>query len=352
MIDCHTALRHAPVAALLLNKDRRIQFCNQRAATLLGGAEPADLLEVTLYASPDAGIPSSGLDIASLITADAVVTQRSTWSLPRRNAISYECTCVPVAGAEGNPASLLVFVDDEEDKVRLERAKLQADKLTALDNIVGGIAHELNNPMTAILGYTELLLSKNLDMEVRTRLDTIQEKADRCRRIVQGLMQFAQRNSTSLAVGSVNAILVEIAGLCKYQLSTDDITLELSLDEALPPVPLQRDSLQSMFLGLINNAHQALCTVEGRARKLIISTQCVESMIQVSFEDNGPGIPEDIQPKVFDPFFTTRTFGEGMGLGLSIGYGVAREHGGCLRLESTPGVGTRLILELPFYPAG
>jgi two-component system, NtrC family, sensor kinase len=330
-----------PTGILLADGDGCIRYCNPQASRLLHGV-PGSLKGeplATLFAEPE-----------KLPLAQVQAQQQSWTRLLRVNTgageqLILETTLLPLQG--NGVAGVAVLLSLPGARGQADRQHIQAEKLAALDHVVAGVAHELNNPLTVILGYTELLLGRPFENDVRTRLGMICEKAERCRQIVDNLSRFSRRKQVPKMPANIHEIFLDTLALCEYQMNLDQIRLELRLCEQMPFVRLQRRDVQSVFFSLINNAHQALLQVPEEQRKLVVSSEALEDRIRMEISDTGCGIPEDVQHKIFDPFFTTRELSEGLGLGLSVSYGITLEHHGRIWLEaSQPGL-TTFVLELP-----
>jgi len=190
-------------------------------------------------------------------------------------------------------------------------------------------------------------MRRELEPEMRDRLDQIAEEAERCRRIVENLLSFGSHHEALKELHDINQLLADTLQLREYQLRISGISIDADYDDAIPPLRVDVNEMRRVFFYLINNAHQALETVKGRPRKLRISTGTEHDRAYIRIEDNGPGIPPEIQPKIFDPFFTTRKFGEATGLGLSVSYGIVKEHGGDIGMKSEPGKGATFTVTLP-----
>jgi two-component system NtrC family sensor kinase len=238
------------------------------------------------------------------------------------------------------------------ERRRLEEQLIHAEKLSAIGQLVAGVAHELNNPLTSVSGYTQLLLrdQKTPDI-IRDDLKQIHTQADRAARIVQNLLLFAREHKAERLPTNLNEVIRSTLSLRAYQLRVDNIQVELLLDPQLPVTVADPYQLQQVMLNLINNAHHAMLDNRDGPNKLTLQTGVlndpVEPMVYFSVRDTGPGIPEHILNRIFDPFYTTKPVGQGTGLGLSICYGIVQEHGGKIRAESDAGVGTLLTVEIP-----
>lgn len=234
---------------------------------------------------------------------------------------------------------------------RLEEQLIQSEKLSAIGQLVAGVAHELNNPLTSVSGYAQLLLrDQRLSDDSRQDIEQIHAQSERAARIVQNLLIFAREHKPERSMASVNEALRSALALQNYQLKVDNIGVVLELDPALPATLADSHQLQQVFLNLITNARYAMTEKGGRGTLTLRTTQQSGEhgpFIRVEIADSGIGIPERDLQKIFNPFFTTKPVGQGTGLGLSICFGIVKEHDGQIWAESQLGVGTRVFVELP-----
>ena len=228
---------------------------------------------------------------------------------------------------------------------------IQAEKLSALGELISGVAHELNNPLTGVMGYSQLLMNSNRAPDIRKDLERINKEAVRCQRIVQNLLAFARRHHPERKMIDVNEVLHSTLDLRSYQLKVDNIEVTLDLASSMAPVLADSYQMQQVFINIINNAHQALVET-GRGGTLIIRSRQVGDLVRLEFIDNGPGIPDDKIGRIFDPFFTTKEIGRGTGLGLSLSYGIVKEHDGQIYARSEPGKGATFVVDLPAQHEG
>lgn len=224
---------------------------------------------------------------------------------------------------------------------------IQSEKLSGIGEFVAGVAHELNNPLTAVMGFSELLQRAEVNPKQRGYLETIHKSALRCQKIVQSLLSFARRHTPERKLVCVNSLVEAAVDILQYQMRTSNIEVISRLQKDLPNAMVDPHQLQQVFLNIINNGRQAMEGQRNEGGCLRITTEQCGRMVRVTFEDNGPGIPEENLSKIFDPFFTTKEVGKGTGLGLSLCYGIVHEHGGSIRVRSKVGEGAAFIIELP-----
>ena len=221
--------------------------------------------------------------------------------------------------------------------------------MAALGQTISGVAHELNNPLATILSWAERLSQRPaLDNSVRRGLDIILSESERAARIVRSLLTFARKRQTTRMMVDVNQVVRETLALRAYEQRVSNVSVIAALAAGLPHVFADGHQVQQVLLNLIINAEQAMLSANGRG-VLVVRTwlDSNQNSVVIEVNDDGPGIAEDLQPKIFDPFFTTKEVGQGTGLGLTVAYAIVQEHGGRLRLESTPGTGASFYVDLP-----
>jgi GAF domain-containing protein/signal transduction histidine kinase/ActR/RegA family two-component response regulator len=226
---------------------------------------------------------------------------------------------------------------------------VQAGKLSAVGQLVSGVAHELNNPLSVVIGYGQLLKGKQLPPDIRGPLEMMVAQAERMAKIVQGLLLFSRQRKPERAPVDLPAVVEQVMALRATRLRLSGIRVELDAAAGVAPAEGDVHQLQQVFLNLLLNAEHAIMTggtgdtIRVRARE---RAEGGRSWAVVEVEDNGPGIPPEVMPRIFEPFFTTKKVGEGTGLGLSVSYGIVQQHGGRLTAESVPGR-TVFTVELP-----
>jgi two-component system NtrC family sensor kinase len=237
-----------------------------------------------------------------------------------------------------------------DDETRdLYHQLLQAEKMSALGQTISGVAHELNNPLATILSCAERLSQRSaLDEPVKRGLDTILSESERAARIVRNLLTFARKRQTTRAMVDVNQVVRATLALRTYEQRVSNVNVIDALAAGLPQVFADGHQIQQVLLNLIINAEQAMLSVNGRG-KLVVRTwhEAGREAVVLEINDDGPGVPDDVQGKIFDPFFTTKEVGKGTGLGLTVAYAIVQEHGGRIRVESRPNAGASFFVELP-----
>jgi signal transduction histidine kinase len=272
------------------------------------------------------------------------------------NAVWIELTARADPPAKDLTLRIEALVRDVSERKKLDdetrdiyHQLLQAEKMAALGQTVSGVAHELNNPLATILSWAERLSQRTtLDEPVRRGLETILSESERAARIVRNLLTFARKRQTTRAMVDVNQVLRETLALRAYEQRVTNITVIDALAAGLPQVFADGHQVQQVLLNLIINAEQAMLSANGRGT-LVVRTwhDADQESVILEINDDGPGIPDDLQPKIFDPFFTTKEVGKGTGLGLTVAYAIVQEHGGRIRLESRPNGGASFYIEMP-----
>ena len=272
------------------------------------------------------------------------------------NAVWVELTARADAPAEDHTVRIEALVRDVSERKKLDdetrdlyHQLLQAEKMAALGQTVSGVAHELNNPLATILSWAERLSQRTtLEEPVRRGLETIFSESERAARIVRNLLTFARKRQTTRAMVDVNQVARETLALRAYEQRVTNVTVIDALAAGLPQVFADGHQVQQVLLNLVINAEQAMLAANGRGT-IVVRTwhDADQECVVLEVNDDGPGIPDEVQPKIFDPFFTTKEVGKGTGLGLTVAYAIVQEHGGRIRLESRAGRGASFYVELP-----
>jgi len=266
-----------------------------------------------------------------------------------------EILATPVRDKTGQTIGIVEVISDITERKRMEAELLQASKLAAMGELVSGLAHEINNPLTIISGNVQLFLGRAAGMAdaypdlqelLNEYLRTVLDETERAARIVRNLVTFARKSPGEKRMMDLNEAIRKTVELRNYELSVDGVETRLELDPHLPPVLAGFNQIQQVLFNLLNNAAAALSEVEGE-RVITIRSWSSGDQALVSVADTGPGVPEPHRGRVFDPFFSTKEVGKGTGLGLSICHGIMQSHGGSIWLEATEGPGASFVFSLP-----
>ena len=273
-----------------------------------------------------------------------------------QSAVWVEVTAAADAPSADGSVRMEALVRDVSERKKLDdetrdiyHQLLQAEKMAALGQTISGVAHELNNPLATILSWAERLSQrKTLEDPIRRGLETILSESERAARIVRNLLTFARKRQTTRVMVDVNQVVRETLALRAYEQRLSNITVIDALASGLPHVFADGHQVQQVLLNLVINAEQAMLSANGRG-VLVVRTwyDADQESVILEVNDDGPGIPDELQPKIFDPFFTTKEVGTGTGLGLTVAYAIVQEHGGRIRLESHANAGASFYVELP-----
>ncbi len=338
-------LESFPDLILVIDLNERYSFVSSRIRDLLG-YKPEDLLAkkvedlqdhspefVALYRDVIAGRKKFGFCEYGALHRDR------SWRTMR-------ATASPLFDAESKLNGVIVSVRDITVEKKLEQQIIQSERLAAMGQMIGGFAHELNNPLTSILGVTELLQEGEATEAVRKQLNMLQQQSRRAAEIVQNLMYFSRPPAPGKSPINLSELMQRTLHLQAYSLRKNNITVDFLPETSLPTLSGDPHQLMQVFLNLILNAEQAMREVRDRGT-LRIRLGKVGDSVSATFQDDGPGIPVDILPNIFDPFYTTKRPGRGTGLGLSICKAILREHGGNIEAASGPGGGAVFTVTLP-----
>ena len=318
-------LSHTQSLILVTDIDGVISYANRRWSGL--GFQQNQILGHPL---PDLCAPSRRPALREALAAVARGQQVDNFdlSLVRGDGASgqFSVNLSPISGEDGRVSNIVVVMTDVTDSAILRSKLMHAEKMAAVGQLVSGVAHEVNNPLTAILGFTDLLMENpELPESARRDLRVILQEAQRTKQIVQNLLSFARQMPPQRQLVQLNSILQRTVHLRSYDFISHGIQVVERLDESLPAVVGDSHQLQQVFLNILNNAYDAVRET-ARPARIEIRSASANPFVEISFRDNGMGIVDP--ERIFDPFFTTKDVGKGTGLGLSICYGIVREHGG------------------------
>ncbi|HWI40946.1 MAG TPA: ATP-binding protein, partial [Verrucomicrobiae bacterium] len=266
----------------------------------------------------------------------------------------FDTTATPIEDPQGETNRVLLFVRDVTEKRVQELQLLQAEKLSSLGVLAAGVAHEINNPLTSVAGYAEALMRRFRDdstLKSDPRLDefpryleVIVREAYRCKGIIDSLLSFSRKSDGSFGSVDLNGIITEVMELVRHKSRYEQIELKTALQPDLPPVNGDPAGIRQVCMNLLINAHQA---IEGPGTVEIITSEEGAGMVSIEIHDTGCGIPKDAIDQIWDPFYTTKAVGEGLGLGLALTYNIVKRHSGEISVKSTLGKGSTFTVRLP-----
>jgi two-component system, NtrC family, sensor kinase len=258
----------------------------------------------------------------------------------------FDISFYPILNQDNSPQAIVCLAKDVTNIKETEQRIQQTEKLVAVGQLAAGVAHEINNPLGVILCHTDIIKEENRDnTEIYNDISTIERHAENCKRIVADLLDFSRSGESQIIrqSGSVNSAIESVLSMVGQQFKKNQITLSCDLDNNLPHCFMDSRRIQQVLVNLIMNSVHAV----GIKGNISITTQSANNQIFIHIDDDGPGISKNILDKIFDPFFSTKEPGQGTGLGLSVSYGIIREHDGEIRVQSTPGHGSRFTIILP-----
>jgi two-component system NtrC family sensor kinase len=337
-------LESFPDLILVIDLEERYKFVSARIGDLLG-YRPEDLLGRKLDA-----VENSSPELAALcrnVASGKQLFAAAEYATPHRDGSmrTMRATASRLFDASEKPSGVVISVRDITVEKKLEQQVVQSERLAAMGQMIGGFAHELNNPLTSILGVSELLQEGETSEASRKQITMLHQQARRAAEIVQNLMYFSRPPAPGKSRVDIGELIDRTLHLQAYSLRKANITVDFTHDQKLPSVIGEPRQLMQVFLNLILNAEQAMR--EGKEYgTLRIRVGQHEQFVWATFQDDGPGISAEILPHIFDPFYTTKRPGRGTGLGLSICKAVLKEHGGNVEATSTPG-GALFTVMLP-----
>ena len=337
------AVEEARELILIVAVDGRLRHAN-RAFCAAMGYELGELLDKP---------PSALIAEESAASFDAIAktAKGRAWSgtlvHTRRDGTSFQAatSVVPLVDDQGRTTDYVWMERDITEELKLRSQLIHSERLSAVGQLVSGVAHELNNPLQSILGFTELLIDAEERPDLRRDLEQVRSEAIRAGKIVRNLLAFVRRSSSERSAANANDIVRTTIALRSYEFATANIRLFENYADPLPPVVVNPEEIQQVILNLIMNAEQAMRATR-KSGTLTVTTECTANMVTIDIRDTGPGVPAELAGRVFEPFFSTKEVGEGTGLGLSIAMGIAEAHGGSLVLMPTDS-GAWFRLSLP-----
>lgn len=330
-----------PQAVVLLDGQLHLQQANSAAVELFAK------LDLPLAGSMEAVIRSLGM-------FDSVERVRRGEHSCEHSEIRYEdertfaLSVSRLTDDRSDEPDMVLVIGDISEARRMQMQLAQAEKMSSLGRMISGVTHELNNPLTSIMGYAQLLRAAVPEGKVAERAERLESEARRCQKIVKNLLSFARRSEVKHGALSLNEIVESVLALMGYQLRVDGVAVETDLCADLPALVGDHHHLQQVLVNLLTNAQQAI-RAESSSGKIMVRTRYEEGAAVLEVQDDGPGIPEACRAKIFDPFFTTKPEGQGTGLGLALVHGIVRDHGGTIEAlnDFRDGACFRVVLPVP-----
>ncbi|HYK10625.1 MAG TPA: ATP-binding protein [Gemmatimonadales bacterium] len=307
----------------------------------------ADLIQVPVTALPGRAwlslVPPAWADVVSRVLEHPGAAAIEIRTGDRVFAVG----ATRMAGADIGTAVLLF--DDTTDRHHLQDQLIQSEKMSAMGQLIAGVAHDLNNPLASVVGFSDFLAEAGeIPPALAEPLQVIRQEAERAATIVRNLLSFARKQEGERQSQSIRPLLESTLALLRNQLMALKVEAALEIEPGIPPIGVNANQIKQVFVNLIVNAAQAIASTKrpGGGHIWITARRWLDGC-SVSIADDGPGIPEDLTQRVFEPFFTTKPEGQGTGLGLSISQGIVKEHGGRITLDSAPNQGATFTVELP-----
>jgi two-component system NtrC family sensor kinase len=258
---------------------------------------------------------------------------------------TYAVTAVPITSTDRS--ALVLLFDDQTERRRLQDQLIQSEKMSAIGQLIAGIAHDLNNPLASVVGFADFLREvPHVPAALREPLTVIQEEAERASNIVKNLLSFARKQEHQRRPTALRPLLDATFVLLRNQFMAQRVEAAIEVEPELPMPDIDPNQIQQVFVNLLNNAAQAIAST-GRPGRIQVRARRWLDGVAVDVIDDGPGMSEALAAQVFEPFFTTKPEGEGTGLGLSISQGIVREHGGRIMLATEEGRGSTFTVQLP-----
>jgi two-component system NtrC family sensor kinase len=309
--------------------------------------KPQDLVGEKCYAVLY-GNSAPCVDCRVLDTLNGIPSVRTSRELgPNETFVHWDISTVPIRENLDTIDKVIVFEEDVTDKWILEANLIQAEKMASIGQLAANVAHEINNPLAAIIANAQLLIRDLQDADENTldSLKLIETAGDRAAKIVSNLLESARREKHfEFEEISLNETILDAISLLRYEINQRSVSVYLDLEKGIPHTFANKNQLKGVWINLINNALGAIESNQGR---ITISTRYENKAFTVVFSDNGKGILPEYQEHIFEPFFTTKEAGKGTGLGLSVSLQAIKEHHGDIQFETTPGAGTKFIVVLP-----
>ena len=346
-----TVLESVPSGVLVFDSCGELRVASAPLAAMFG-MEPQQLRELQTFDTVVAELAPrcTGPEALAARWRQHLAAGEAAWdelefASPPRKIL--ERFAQPILGPAGQRVGWLEVYRDVTGERLMESRLFHTERMVALGQMVSSVAHEINNPLTTIFGYAQLLLGRCEDSWSAVEVERILQEAERANRIARNLLLFARGAKVERSAASLNQIVQRTMSLRAYELSLTGIRVHLNLTPNLPPILADASQLQQVVLNLVTNAEQAIGPGNGRGRIWLRTRRVSVERVALDITDDGPGIASELLARVFDPFFTTKPLGVGTGIGLSIVRGILHEHGGEVSVQSHLGRGAMFTVELP-----
>ncbi|MBI2964874.1 MAG: response regulator [Chloroflexi bacterium] len=346
--DCGRLIQAIDVPVAVVGRDLRVVAANERMQALLP--------KMTTGRNVMSAFSPTGLESLLREVIDTGAARRNvalempvdSSSNPAIPALRYRASVTPVNIGDRGIELVLSVEDITADHMR-DSQLMESRRLVAVGEMAAGVAHELNNPLTAVMGFSQLLLRQDLDEVTRRDIEAIASEARRAGKIVDNLLSFARRRENAMRPFDAGHAVQRVLDLRQYECKVNNIRVVTYFDSTTPRTMADTHQLDQVFLNILNNSIYALSSSRGHGT-ITVGVVAVGDRIRITMADDGPGIPEDILSHVFEPFFTTKPAGKGTGLGLSICKSIIEHHGGSIRVDSRSHKGATFIVEIPVVP--
>ncbi|RLC27955.1 MAG: PAS domain-containing sensor histidine kinase [Deltaproteobacteria bacterium] len=331
---------------IVAGKDGRILNLNPSGYHMLGldgkrGNIQKRYIQEFLSDKKDWHAIMSAIEAKESVSSDEYVVRAADGS-----AIRALFSASPAKGAVGEEDSIYILVKNIEKRRLMEAQIAQADKLASIGELSSGVAHEINNPLGIILGYSQLLLrNEGKDSPLYQDLKTIEKQVKNCKTIVEDLLRFARTSTPRKEKVDIHNLIEDVLRFLQHNFDPGKIIIIKNYDRKITPMLLDEKRLKQVVMNLVMNARHAVG--DGGTIEVATRADPHRSKVSISIKDTGYGIEKKYLSRIFDPFFTTKPTGEGTGLGLSVSYGIIKNHGGTISVESTPGKGSTFTIDLP-----
>ena len=340
--EWRTTFDSIPDIISIHDKDNRLLRVNKAMADILR-TTPKELIGKYCHQVMHCGNepPGNCPHLQTIKTGKPAVTE---YFNPNLEVYFHESTS-PMFNEKGEIICSVMVARDVTKEKHMEEQLVVTDRLASIGELYSGIAHELSNPLTSVISYSQLLMEGDVPAEIKNDLAVIASEAQRAVGIVKNLLKFARKPAPVKELSYVNTVIEDVLRLRAYEQKVNNIEVETHLGN-IPQIMINPFQIQQVFLNIVVNAEYSMLEAHQKG-KLVITTREVDDVIRISITDDGPGIARENMKRIFDPFFTTKEVGKGTGLGLSICHGIITEHGGKIYARNEKGQGATFIIELP-----